>query len=231
VIQRKIVAVLFDLDGTLSDRDTAVTRFAVDQYQRMVMPAHTPVPQEEYVKEFIARDQHGYVHKTIVYQQMCDVLPLKPLVPEVLCADFYARIRYFQTPMPSLRPMLNEMHARGFALGIITNAGVAMQMDTLDVLGIRADFASIVISEAVGMKKPDPAIFLHALQTLHATPDVALFIGDHPVTDIRAAHAVGLRTIWKRVPYWPAAGVGEQVIDDLNEIPDIIDRMMSDPDD
>jgi HAD superfamily hydrolase (TIGR01509 family) len=70
------------------------------------------------------------------------------------------------------------------ALGILEDAGVAHLFD------------AVVVSDAVGWRKPAPVIFAEALRRLEVAPAEALFVGDRADIDIAGAHAVGLRTAW-----------------------------------
>lgn len=62
-------AVLFDLDGTLLNRDKSVELFINKQYERLYeLLSH--IPKEQYISRFIELDNHGYVWKDKVYQQL-----------------------------------------------------------------------------------------------------------------------------------------------------------------
>jgi putative hydrolase of the HAD superfamily len=52
-----------------------------------------------------------------------------------------------------------------------------------------------VISEEVGVRKPDAKIFELALAGWSIPPASVLFVGDDPVSDIAGATAAGLRTL------------------------------------
>ncbi|MEH7532490.1 HAD hydrolase-like protein, partial [Priestia megaterium] len=61
-----IKAVVFDLDGTLLDRDSSLKLFIEDQYKRYSdQVGH--IPQKEYISRFIELDNKGYVWKDKVY--------------------------------------------------------------------------------------------------------------------------------------------------------------------
>lgn len=70
-----IIAVLFDLDGTLLDRDATIRAFIEDQYDRFYKRLHT-VPKLTFVNRFIELDQHGYVWKDKVYKRLIGELAL-----------------------------------------------------------------------------------------------------------------------------------------------------------
>ena len=55
-------------------------------------------------------------------------------------------------------------------------------------------FAHVVDSSAVGMRKPDPAIFEHTCALLEVEPEAAVFVDDN-AENIGAAAAVGLETV------------------------------------
>ena len=48
----------------------------------------------------------------------------------------------------------------------------------------------------LGVAKPEPAIFHHALATLDARPDTAAMVGNSLRSDIAGAQGVGLQAIW-----------------------------------
>lgn len=83
---------------------------------------------------------------------------------------------------------------RDFHLGIIANQHppIAQAIENYGIAGL---FDSIVISEAVGLFKPDPAIFRYALNDAHIAPAEAIFVGDRPDNDIGPARAVGMKTV------------------------------------
>lgn len=64
-------AVLFDLDGTLLNRDKSIELFINQQYERLFdLLSH--ISKEQYNSRFIELDNRGYVWKDKVYQQLID---------------------------------------------------------------------------------------------------------------------------------------------------------------
>lgn len=82
-----------------------------------------------------------------------------------------------------------------YSLHIITNGFRAVQARKLESSNIRHFFETITDSEAVGVKKPDPRIFEHALQVAKAARSESLMIGDNFEADILGASKIGLKTI------------------------------------
>src|SRR5207302_7157176 len=61
------------------------------------------------------------------------------------------------------------------------------------------------VSEVLGIRKPDPAIFHYALSLCSCDPAGSWMVGDNPQTDIGGARSSGLRTIWlSGGREWPA---------------------------
>ena len=93
-------------------------------------------------------------------------------------------------------PVLAMLKKR-FPLTLITNGLKSVQERRLDASGLRPYFDHIVISEDVGLAKPDPAIFTHTLH-LNGNPDPCrvLMIGDSLSSDIAGAKAAGIHSCW-----------------------------------
>ncbi|XCA82135.1 HAD family hydrolase [Exiguobacterium mexicanum] len=211
-------AVIFDLDGTLLNRDESVRRFIHDQYARLNRHL-TGIEERDYVTRFIELDHHGYRWKDAVYDQLIQEFEISGITQQELLEDYVNRCHHCCVAFPNLDPMLNALKARGLRLGIITNGFGEFQMKSIHGLGIRDYFDCILVSEWEGMKKPDPDLFHRALEALDVTPGTAMFVGDHALHDIQAAKRVGIRTVWKRNDRWEESEAdADDSIDDLSEL-------------
>lgn len=81
-------------------------------------------------------------------------------------------------------------------IGVISNNVVAEQTDKMAVCGLAAYVDRAVISEEVGVTKPDPRIFEIALDRLGVAAKDAMMVGDSWHADILGARAAGLRAVW-----------------------------------
>jgi putative hydrolase of the HAD superfamily len=90
--------------------------------------------------------------------------------------------------------LLERLRAR-YRLGIVSNfyGNLDTVCHNVEILPL---FGVIVDSEQVGCSKPDPRIFLTALERLGVTPADATFVGDSAVRDMAGARALGMRHIW-----------------------------------
>jgi putative hydrolase of the HAD superfamily len=96
---------------------------------------------------------------------------------------------------PEVLPTLKYWQQQGIELGVLSNFDSRLYA-VLSVLGLEAFFSSVTISSAVGVAKPDPAIFAIALEKHHCLAADAYHIGDSWREDVQAAQAAGLHNIW-----------------------------------
>jgi putative hydrolase of the HAD superfamily len=217
-----IKAVLFDFDGTLLDRDESVKRFIDNQYDRLhKFVGH--IPRESYVTRFIQLDNRGYVWKDQVYQQLVDEFEIREMSWEELLQDYTCEFINHCVPFPNLVNTLEELKSRNIMLGIITNGKGQFQIGNIKALGIEEYFDAILISEWEGIKKPDPHIFNRALERIGVSPSESIFVGDHPLNDVKAAQNVGMTGVWKKDPHRNTV-VADFIIEDLSELPIMIDK-------
>jgi HAD superfamily hydrolase (TIGR01549 family) len=98
-------------------------------------------------------------------------------------------------------PTMAELRRRGFLLGIVTNRQYGGQPfeEDLRQLGFLDyfDLRSIAISADLGIRKPTPEIFLHALNGLTVSPTEAAMVGDSLRADVAGARQLGMLAIWK----------------------------------
>lgn len=216
-------AVIFDLDGTLLDRIASVENFIDSQYERFTnFVGH--IPKENYTQRFIELDNHGYVWKDQVYQQLIREFDIRGITWQDLLLDYENQFRNSCVPFPNLISMLKELKSKNLILGMITNGYGQFQMGNIKALGIEPYFQTILISEWEGIKKPDPQIFLRALEQLNVSPKQSIYVGDHPENDIKAAELLGMKGIWKKNVQWNSFE-GNLIIDDLAELPAIISNL------
>ena len=114
------------------------------------------------------------------------------------------RTRYHHTwrwPIPQSRTALDRMAATGVPMGVVSNASgqieAMLRRHTCQVgSGGHVEMRVIVDSQVVGVAKPDPAIFDHALHAFAEFPvERIAYVGDSVTMDIGAATAAGLHPI------------------------------------
>ncbi len=100
---------------------------------------------------------------------------------------------------PDAVPLLEELKARDFQMGVISNAADEENTQALiDKGGIRPYLGFVASSAGFGRRKPDPGIFRAALDHFGVQAERALMVGDTFEADIVGAKALGMHTIWYR---------------------------------
>lgn len=218
-----IKAVLFDLDGTLLNRDDSLELFIENQYERLKKwVGH--IPKDQYKTRFIKLDNRGYVWKDKVYEQLVREFDIIGITQERLLQDYITQFKNHCVPFPNLHTMLKQLRESHIKLGIITNGKGQFQFDNIKALGIDSYFDTILVSEWEGIKKPNPQIFEKALKQLSIDPNESVFVGDHPDNDVKAAQQIGMKGIWKKDRHGTNVGA-DFIITDLMELPVIIKKL------
>ncbi|MEM7141467.1 MAG: HAD family phosphatase [Actinomycetota bacterium] len=126
-------------------------------------------------------------------------------------ADFFRRFGDDPADRTVVTETVRSLHARGIAQAIITNN--VKEFSESENGGWKSivpmDAMSVVIdSSAVGMRKPDPAIYHHTLGELGVDAQRAVFLDDMDA-NVEAARAIGMHGIV--VGADPAVAMGELV--------------------
>jgi putative hydrolase of the HAD superfamily len=94
------------------------------------------------------------------------------------------------------RHTLAELRARGYGLGLITNRESAEHFyGLLDELELRECFDLTLASGELGIHKPDPGIFLAALERAGATAEESIYVGDNYWADVVGARRAGVTPV------------------------------------
>lgn len=223
--KKRMKAILFDLDETLLDREQSLLNFISDQYDRLF--TNYGVNKEEFCSKFVEWDQRGYVWKDVVYAKLIKYFSLHHLCTEDLVNDYLLNFAGHSTPCTGLHHVLATLKREGYFLGLITNGREDLQTSTIKALKIAPFFDIILISESLGIKKPDLRIFKHALNQLGIEPSKAVYVGDHPINDVEASIRLGMTGIWKKTEYWDGEGIQYKIeeLSDLLKLIKYIDKM------
>jgi putative hydrolase of the HAD superfamily len=112
-----------------------------------------------------------------------------PLEAAPFVDDFLAALRF--RPLPGAAEALSQLRAAGLRLACVSNWDVTLRPQ-LERAGLGGLFDAIVSSAEARAAKPDPRIFLLALERLGVPPAAALHVGDSE-PDRAGARAAGLR--------------------------------------
>jgi len=126
-------------------------------------------------------------------------------VDRTLGEDIYEalRIRNFESRLlfDDTLSTLADLKQRGFILGVVTNRhyGGRPFYEDLQTMGLLDyfEYDLMAISADLGIRKPNSAIFIYALNRLNVPPEEAAMVGDSIKADIVGAKMLNILAIWK----------------------------------
>jgi putative hydrolase of the HAD superfamily len=95
---------------------------------------------------------------------------------------------------PDVVPALEALRALGLRLAVVSNFDERLP-DLLEGLGLTQRVDAVVTSAALGVAKPNPAIFRHALERLGVEAGAAIHVGDHRLEDVEGAQAAAMAAL------------------------------------
>lgn len=194
----------FDLDHTLWDTDRNAEESLRELFQEMELDK-TGIPDFDafhasyrthnerlwglYAENKVGRDAvrvHRFLHT------LSDFGVDDQGLASQIADHFVARTPYRQHLIPGALSLLESLKGR-FSLSIITNGFKEAQHVKLKSSGIDHFFDHIIISEVVGVHKPDPRIFYHAMEQAGvASAESCIMVGDTFQTDVCGAINAGI---------------------------------------
>lgn len=189
----EIKAVIFDLDQTFLDRTRSLEKFLdwhIDCFD--LVEANL---KSDFIQRFIVLDANGSVWKDQVYQQLIHEFKITDYTMSELLQRYVQEFQRFSTPFDHVELSIQQLFKQGFKLGLISNGKSPFQEHNFQALGLEPYFSSVIVSEAVGLRKPDPAIFQLSCQQLAVELSEAVYIGDNKVVDVEGAKNAGLQAI------------------------------------
>ena len=127
-----------------------------------------------------------------VYRSAFDVLEVADADGSLVEALYERFTRYESYKLyPDAIPAINALKQQGLTIGLISNfeewlEGLLIEMEIAHLFDV------MVVSGVEGVEKPDPRIFLLALERAGVAADESIYVGDHPRIDIEGAEAVGM---------------------------------------
>ncbi|MGM0526038.1 MAG: pyrimidine 5'-nucleotidase [Pseudomonadota bacterium] len=117
---------------------------------------------------------------------------------EAINTEFMSCMAGITETIEGTERLLKSLHGKA-KMGIITNGFVELQQERLEKTSTHHYFDFLLVSEAVGIAKPDPEIFHHAhkqYMSEQLSPERILMVGDNPHSDILGGLNAGWHTCW-----------------------------------
>lgn len=210
--------IFFDLDDTLWDfaanslrsleyiyNEYAVIRDKFPSYNRFleVYHAHNSKMWEEFAKGNVSSD---FIKAE---RWRATLFPEAPVAnPPSECVrindSYLSKLATFPHTIDGVIPLLEKL-VKSKMIGIISNGFADTQYKKLNNSGLWKYISRLIVSDEIGIQKPDTRIFEYAIAETGAT-GIPVMVGDNPDTDILGALLAGWKAIWynpanKHFPY------------------------------
>jgi putative hydrolase of the HAD superfamily len=226
------VAVLFDLDGTLVDHESATAaalRAWLPSYGlshediEAAIPLWSDLERRHYpawragqisfseqrrrrIRDFLPAVGKTAVGSTVQADRL-----------DAMFAEYLTRYEAAWAAFDDAAPALRRAAVAGCRIGVLTNGDHDQQTAKLAATGLLDLSGPVFASSGLPAAKPDRRAFIEACHRLHADPAHTLMVGDNYEIDVAAARAAGLRAIHLDRSADRAEPVGDRIstLDDL----------------
>jgi 2-phosphoglycolate phosphatase len=195
-----VVALLFDLDGTLIDSAPDLAGAGNDLRASRGL---APLPFERF-RPMVGAGARGMLKVAL------SLGPEDPDFPDL--RDEFLRLyegrmtretRVFDT----LQPVLSALDAAGLPWGIVTNKAERFTHPLVRALGLQQRAGTVVCGDTTPHPKPHPAPLLEAAKRMGVAAESCVYVGDD-LRDVQAGRAAGMRTV---AVGWGYLGDGEHI--------------------
>jgi HAD superfamily hydrolase (TIGR01509 family) len=182
-----IRAVVFDMDGVLTDSEPLICAAAMAMFKELGL-----VAQPEDFTPFVGTGENKYLGGVAEkYGFPVDIPTAKKRTYEIYLALVPERLHAF----PGAVELVGQCRAAGLKVAVASSADAIKIEANLHKIGLPpAEWDAIVGAEDVVNKKPAPDIFLAAARKLELPPGACVVVED-AINGIQAARAAGMRCV------------------------------------
>lgn len=190
-------AVIFDFDGVIADTE----RVHLDAFRRILAPEGIEVSEGDYFEKYLALDDKNFF-TTLLRKNGKDATPAKVEVfvkeKSLVASSMLENCAFFE----GSSDLIKSLAAEGFILAIASSA----LREEIEAVLLRAElrsfFSFVASAELCEKCKPDPEIFIRALEGLNSNgalsppvrADECLVMEDSP-NGVAAAKAAGMKCV------------------------------------
>jgi len=206
-----LTALLFDLDGTLTDTDT----LHLQAFRRLLHDYDgRELTQEQFDLQVSGRS-NGLL--------FADLFPQADAAQRQALAErkeaLFRELSPSLAPLPGLLRLLDHAQQHAVGVCVVTNAPRLNAEHMLAAMGLNGRFEHVLVADELARPKPDPLPYLTGLQRLQAQARQALAFEDS-LPGVKAASDAGIYTVGlattQTAERLHAAGA-QLVIDDFND--------------
>ncbi|MBY0543458.1 MAG: YjjG family noncanonical pyrimidine nucleotidase [Sphingobacteriaceae bacterium] len=199
--------IFFDLDHTIWDFDRNAQETLLELYEAYQLKTLGLNSSSEFIERYTANNHNlwqqyhlGEITKEKLRQDRFRntflELGVKPELIPIEFEEDYVRISPTKTNLFEGAEKVLTYLQNKYQLHIISNGFKETTLTKMDLSGLNPYFTNVIISEDVGINKPDKLIFEHAITKADAKVEESIMIGDSLEADIRGAQNFGMKAIF-----------------------------------
>jgi putative hydrolase of the HAD superfamily len=199
--------IFFDLDHTIWDFDRNAEETLTELYAQYQLESLGLRSSREFIDTYTENNQllwaeyHlGKITKETLrserFSKTFIQLGIQPSHIPSQFEDDYVRLTPTRTNLFEGSEKVLTYLQKKYTLHIISNGFKESTLIKMDKSGLNPYFANVIISEDVGVNKPNKAIFEYALRLASAQKEESIMIGDSLEADIRGAQDYGMKAIY-----------------------------------
>jgi HAD superfamily hydrolase (TIGR01509 family) len=191
-----IKGIFFDAAGILYRRATPTVDFAMELLRNGGFSMDIPSEDQSQLLAYREQANLGRVNHEAFWDRF---LIMHGVADTNLRQSFITRIIDYSdnvVPVPGAREALQGLKQRNYLLGIVTDTMYPLEwkIRRLEKVGVAEFIDVIACSTAIGVHKPDPGMYLNAIQQARLAPDESAFVG-HLGIELWGAHNAGMVTV------------------------------------
>lgn len=199
--------IFFDLDHTIWDFDRNAQETLLELYEVYQLKALGVHSADDFISLYTENNHRlwaqyhlGQITKDVLraerFRSTFLTLGVHPdRIPHQFEED-YVRLSPTKTNLFDGAEKVLTYLKQKYHLHIISNGFKETTLTKMHLSGLNPYFKNVIISEDVGVNKPDKAIFEYALAKAEAQIHESIMIGDSLEADIRGAQNIGMKAIF-----------------------------------
>jgi len=225
-VTKRFDAVLFDAGGVLVMPDPTVLAPLLAPLGGSVDPAVHHRAHYAAMRAVDRAEQEDWTLYHRAYVASVGV-PADELEEAIILFGATFNLHLWRYPNEGSAAALRTLVERDIPIGVVSNAGgqiegVLARAGVCQVGdGVGAGVLCVIDSHVVGISKPDPGIFVSAVEAVGIHPDRIAYVGDSIRYDVRGATAAGLTPLLLD-PYGDGASDGHERIESLAELLELV---------
>ena len=139
-------------------------------------------------------EQRGWTYFDLVLAEAGVPLTAATAAALVELNEYHRQFNLWETVPNDVLPALARLRARGLRLVVVSNANGTL-LTAFTRLGLTSALDVIFDSHEVGIEKPDPRFFQHALERSGARAETTVHVGDLYHVDVVGARSAGISAV------------------------------------